>query len=68
MSCNRNNNRAVDRNLTTVEDLGMNSSTSVVKEVLIGGGEKKVVERRTWTCAIHLPHRLGNSFQKIRLL
>ena len=31
------------------------------------GGEK-VVERRTRTCATRLPHRLGNSFQKIHLL
>ena len=68
MSCNRNINRVVDRNLTTAEDLGINSSTSVVEEVLIGGEGKKVVERRTRTCAIRLPHRLGNSFQKIRLL
>ena len=68
MSCNRKINWAVDRNLTNEEDLVTNSSASMVEEVLIGGGGKKAVERRTRTCAIHLPHRLGNSFQKIRLL
>ena len=68
MLCNHNINRAVDRNLTTAEDLGTNSSTSMVEEVLTRGEGKKVVERKTRTCAIRLPHRLGNSFQKIRLL
>ena len=68
MSCNCNMNRAVNRNLTIAEDLFANNSTSVVKEVLIGGRGKKVVERRTRTCAIHLPHRFGNLFQKTRLL
>ena len=67
MLCNRSINWAVDRNLITTEDLGTNSSTSVVKEVLIGGGGEKVVEWRTRTCTICLPHRLGNSFQKISL-
>ena len=59
MSYNRNINRDVDRSLNIEEDLGINSSTSVVEEVLIGGEEKKVVEWRTRTCAIRLPHRLG---------
>ena len=68
MPCNRNINWDVDRNLTTVEDLGTNSITSVVEEVLIGGGGKIVVEWGTRTCAIRLPHRLGNSLQKICLL
>ena len=40
MPCNPNINRAVDRNLTTTEDLGTKSITSVVEEVLIGGGRK----------------------------
>ena len=47
MSYNRNINRAVDRSLTIAEDLATNSSTGVVEEVLIGGGGKKVVERKT---------------------
>ena len=54
--------------IAIAEDLGINSSTSVLEKVLIGGGGKKVVKRRTRTCTIRLPHRLGNSFQKIRLL
>ena len=41
MSCNHNSNRAVNRNLTSAEDLDTNSIISVVKEVLIGGGRKK---------------------------
>ena len=68
MPYNRNINRAFDRNLTIVEDLGTNSITSVIEEVLMEERGEKVVERRTRTCVIHLPHRLGNSFQKIRLL
>ena len=35
---------AVNRNLTTAEDLGTNSIASVVEEVLIGGGKKVVPE------------------------
>ena len=42
MSCNCNINRAVNRNLTTIEGLGTTSSTSMVEEVLIGGGGEKV--------------------------
>ena len=44
MPCNRNINWAVDRNLTTTEDLGTNSITNVVEEMLIRGGGKIVVE------------------------
>ena len=44
MSCNHSINQAVDRNLITEEDLGTNSSTSVVEEMLIGGRGKKVIE------------------------
>lgn len=61
-------NQIVGRNLTIAEDLGANSGTNVVKEVLIGGGGEKGVERRIGTCAIHLPHRSVNLFQKVRLL
>ena len=68
MSCNRKISRADDQNLSTAEDLGTYSITSLVEKVLIEEGGKKVVERRTRTSAIHLPHRLGKSFQNIRLL
>ena len=40
----------------------------VVEEVLMEGRGKKVLKQRTWTRAICLPHRLGNFFQKVRLL
>lgn len=34
-------NQIFGRNLTIAEDLGANSGTNVVKEVLVGGEEKK---------------------------
>ena len=34
------------------------SGTSVVEKVLMGGGRERGVERRIWTRAIHLLHRL----------
>ena len=68
MPYNCNINWAVDRNLTTIEDLGTNSIISVVEELLMEERGEKVVERRTQTCAIYLPHKLGNLFQKTRLL
>ena len=46
MSFNCNINRAVNRNLTTAEDLGTTSSTSILEEVWIKGGGEKVVERK----------------------
>ena len=60
MSYNHNNNWVVNKNLTVVKELGINNIISVIKEVLIGEKGKKVVEWKTWTCTIYLPHRLGN--------
>ena len=41
MLYNRNINWTIDRNLTIIEDLGINSSISVIEEMLIEGEEKK---------------------------
>ena len=40
------------------KDVGNSSGTSMVKDVLEGRGGEEMVERRTQTRAVRLPHRL----------
>ena len=55
---NRTTNWNINQNHSITEDPSTRNGTNVVEEVLGGEEREKVVERRTRTRTVRLPHRL----------